>query len=94
MPHYQGQASLILLTGLLHTANTVPFQFIARICGDCTIISAEEHMSDKKVYAAIDQRGEPRPKFARLSPNHPLAVKQMAARIKSLIEFFSEDGKS
>jgi hypothetical protein len=44
--------------------------------------------------AAVNRRGEPRPKFARLSPNRPLAVKQMAARIKFLIEFFSEDTKS
>src|ERR1700690_4416527 len=35
-----------------------------------------------------------RPKFARLSRNRTLAVKQMAARIRFLIEFFSEDGKS
>lgn len=35
-----------------------------------------------------------RPKFARLSRDRPLAVKQMAARIEFLIEFFSEDGRS
>ena len=51
-------------------------------------------MSDEQVYAATKQRYEPRPKFARLSPDPGRATKQMAARIKFLIEFFSEDGKS
>jgi hypothetical protein len=37
---------------------------------------------------------KPRPKFARLSRDRALAVKQMAARIKFLIVFFSNDGKS
>ena len=35
-----------------------------------------------------------RPKFARLSRDPQRAIKQMAARIKFLIEFFSEDGES
>jgi hypothetical protein len=42
----------------------------------------------------LEQRIEPRPKFARLSRDQTLAVRQMAARIKFLIEFFSEDGRS
>jgi hypothetical protein len=37
---------------------------------------------------------QPRPKFARLSRDPERAVRQMAARIKFMIEFFSEDGES
>jgi hypothetical protein len=42
----------------------------------------------------IEPAKEPRPKFSRLSRDPQRAVKQMAARIKFLIEFTSEDGKS
>ena len=49
----------------------------------------EGNMNDEQTV-----RTEPRPKFARLSRDRALAVKQMAARIKFLIEFFSEGGKS
>lgn len=37
---------------------------------------------------------EARPKFSRLSCDPKRAVRQVAARIKFLIEFFSEDGRS
>ena len=47
-----------------------------------------------EVQDALAEPPEPRPKFARLSRDPQRAVKQMAARIKFLIEFFSEDGKS
>lgn len=48
----------------------------------------------ENVAEPIQQCTEPRPKFARLSRDPDRAVTQMAARIKFLIEFFSEDGKS
>ena len=63
--------------------------------GQAVGISAEARdaaASDVKNFA--EPSAESRPQFARLSRDPQRAVKQMAARIKFLIEFFSEDGTS
>jgi hypothetical protein len=60
-------------------------------------VGRQKKMNDEQKLYDVKKRlsvAEPRPKFARLSCSRPLAVKQMAARIKFLIEFFSEDGNS
>ena len=57
-------------------------------------MSLETRKLTEPLKLAAEISVEPRPSFARLSRDPDRAVKQIAARITFLIQFFSEDGKS
>ena len=63
--------------------------------GQAVATSAEvRDATARDVKNFAEPSAQSRPKFARLSRDPQRAIKQMAARIKFLIEFFSEDGTS